>query len=62
MGPFKKVFYFLGLCAYVLGVMGSLGYVLAGQAYLIAACLLIVAVFALPTVDYIFYHLIHDGE
>lgn len=39
---------FFGLCAYVLGAIGGFGYALYSKAYLIAACIVILAVMAFP--------------
>lgn len=39
---------FFGLCAYVLGAIGGFGYAMYSKAYLIAACIVILAVMAFP--------------
>ena len=39
---------FFVLCAYVLGAIGGFGYALYSKAYLIAACIVILAVMAFP--------------
>lgn len=39
---------FFGLCAYVLGAIGGFGYAMYSKAYLIAACIVVLAVMAFP--------------
>lgn len=39
---------FFGLCAYVLGAIGGLGYALYSKAYLIAVCIVVLAIMAFP--------------
>ena len=45
----KKILSFFGICAYVLGVLGGLGYCIAAGAWVIAAAVVILGVMAFPT-------------
>ena len=45
----KKFLSFFGLCAYVLGVLGGLGYCIAAGAWVIAAAVVVLGVMAFPT-------------
>ena len=45
----KKFGYFFGLCAYGVGSIGGLGYALWCKAYVIAVCIVVLAVMAFPT-------------
>ena len=53
----KKFGYFFGLCAYGLGSIGGFGYAIYSKAYLIAACIVVLAVMAFPTARKWFNHL-----
>lgn len=45
----KKVLYFLGLFAYVLGAIGGFGYALYDKAWPVAASVIVLAIMAFPT-------------
>ena len=45
----KKILFFFGLCAYVLGSIGGLGYCLYYHQYVIAVSVAILAGMAFPT-------------
>ena len=55
---FNKVFYFFALWAYILGSIGGFGYALYSKAYLIAICILVLAILAFPTAKSYFQKLI----
>ena len=46
----KRYIQFLGICAYILGTIGGIGYACYCHAYLIAICIAVLAVIAFPTV------------
>ena len=46
----KKLFIFLGLCLYVLGVFGGIGYALYGGSYPIALGIVVLGCIGFPTV------------
>lgn len=45
----KKLLYFFGLCAYIVGSIGGLGYAVYSKSYLIAVCVAVLAGIAFPT-------------
>lgn len=45
----KKILSFFGLCAYAVGVLGGLGFSLAGHGWFIAACIAVLGVMAFPS-------------
>lgn len=45
----KKILSFFGLCAYAVGVLGGLGFSLAGHGWFIAACIVVLGVMAFPS-------------
>lgn len=47
----QMIFFFLGFCLYVLGVVGGTGYALYCHAYLIAAGVVVTGLLAWPTVN-----------
>lgn len=46
----KKIFYFIMVCLYALGVIGGLGYTCVNHAWVIAAGVLAVGIMAFPRV------------
>jgi len=46
----KKIFYFIMVCLYALGVIGGIGYTCVNQAWVIAVGVLAVGVMAFPQV------------
>lgn len=46
----KKVLIFLGLCLYILGVFGGIGYALYGGSYPIALGIVVLSCIGFPTV------------
>ena len=45
----KKIYNFLGLCAYILGSIGGFGYAMYSGAYIIGICIAVLGVMAYPT-------------
>lgn len=45
----KKIGYFFGLAAYVLGSIGGFGWSIYGKGYLVAAAVIVLAAMAFPT-------------
>ena len=43
-----KILYFFEMCAYVLGSIGGFGWALYNKAYLITACIVVLAIMAFP--------------
>lgn len=54
----KKLLSFFALCAYVMGVIGGIGYACYSHAYLIALCVGITGYLAFPKVKECFHDLI----
>lgn len=58
----KKIISFLLVCAYILGVLGALGYTLYSGAFLIAVCVVVVAWMAWPQFVEQFLKLTDNGD
>lgn len=62
MKDFKKILYFFGLFAYILGSIGGFGYALYCKAYVIAIAVVVLAIMAFPTARTWFNEIIDNGE
>ena len=49
-----KVLYFFEMCAYVLGLMGGLGWALYNKAYLISISIIVLGIMAFPELKRVF--------
>ena len=58
----KKMLYFFGQFAYVLGSVGGFGYALYSKAYLIAVCVAVLAGMAFPTALKWYHKLMGDEQ
>lgn len=56
----KKVLYFFGCFAYVMGTIGGIGYCLYCKAWVIAICVAVLAGFGFPTAKKLFNKLLNE--
>ena len=54
----KKILSFFGLCFYIVGAIGGLGWSLYGKGYFIACCVALLVVYAFPTAKKLYGNLL----